>query len=384
MRTKCLFILLCLFELKAYQEVSAQESTDSVVFSGQLVSWAGLNFSDPGMQHLGIRYLPAFSYEHKFNSNLKFDFEASANAYSNIRFEGFKFDTIQADIKPYRLSGRISSDQWEIRLGLQKISFGSASILRPLMWFDKMDPRDPLKFTEGVYGILGRYYFLNNANIWLWGLYGNIEARGWEITKTSKGRPEAGGRFQFPVPAGEAAFSYHYRTADSRILNGFMPSYSEIPENKFGFDLKLDLLVGCWLEGTWVTKSKDLGMFTNQEIINFGLDYTFGVGNGLYLIYEQLIAAYDEKAFDFQTSSTFSLLSLSYPVSLFDTVGAMIYYDWKSNNSYNFVNWQKQFNKISLYLMGYWNPDNYLIPAQGSGENMFAGKGVQVMLVWNH
>jgi len=252
------------------------------------------------------------------------------------------------------------------------------------MWFDKMDPRDPLKFTEGVYGILGRYYFLNNANIWLWGLYGNSDPRGWEISGTSKGRPEAGGRIQLPVPAGEAAFSYNYRSADSRALSGFMPSYAEIPENKFGFDLKLDLLVGCWLEGSWVNKNKDLGMFTNQEIINFGLDYTFGLGNGLYLIYEQLIASYDEKAFDFQNTSTFSLFSLSYPVSLFDTVGAMMYYDWKSNTTYNFVSWQKQFNRISIYFMGYWNPDNYLIPAQGSGENLFAGKGVQLMLVWNH
>jgi len=384
MRTKCLFILLCLLELSNHQELLAQESSDSVAFSGQLVSWAGINFSDPGMQHLGIRYLPSFSYEHKTKQGLKLDFEASANAYSNIRFGGFKFDTLQSNLKPYRLSGRISSDQWEIRLGLQKISFGSASILRPLMWFDKMDPRDPLKFTEGVYGILGRYYFLNNANIWLWGLYGNTEPRGWEIAGTSKKRPEAGGRIQLPVPAGEAAFSYNYRTADSRALSGFMPSYAMIPENKFGFDLKLDLLVGCWLEGSWVNKNKDLGMYTNQEIINFGLDYTFGLGNGLYLIYEQLFAAYDEKAFDFQNKSTFSLFSLSYPVSLFDTLGAMIYYDWKSNTTYNFVNWQKQFNRISIYFMGYWNPDNYLIPAQGSGENLFAGKGVQLMLVWNH
>jgi len=80
MRTKCLFILLCLLELSNHQELLAQESSDSVAFSGQLVSWAGINFSDPGMQHLGIRYLPSFSYEHKTKQGLKLDFEASANA----------------------------------------------------------------------------------------------------------------------------------------------------------------------------------------------------------------------------------------------------------------------------------------------------------------
>jgi hypothetical protein len=64
------------------------------------------------------------------------------------------------DIKPYRLWARYSTSQLEIRAGLQKINFGSANILRPLMWFDQMDPRDPLQLTDGVWGILGRYYTL--------------------------------------------------------------------------------------------------------------------------------------------------------------------------------------------------------------------------------
>ncbi|GAI27146.1 unnamed protein product, partial [marine sediment metagenome] len=48
------------------------------------------------------------------------------------------------------------------------------------MWFDRIDPRDPLQLTDGVYGLLLRQYFLNNANIWVWGLYGNDDLRGWE------------------------------------------------------------------------------------------------------------------------------------------------------------------------------------------------------------
>ena len=65
------------------------------------------------------------------------------------------------------------NNKLHIEPGLQKINFGSATMLRPLMWFDQVDPRDPLQLTDGVWGVLGRYYFLNNANIWLWGLYGN-------------------------------------------------------------------------------------------------------------------------------------------------------------------------------------------------------------------
>jgi len=53
---------------------------------------------------------------------------------------------------------RLSTKQFELRAGLQKINFGSATLLRPLMWFDKIDPRDPLQLTDGVYALLARYY----------------------------------------------------------------------------------------------------------------------------------------------------------------------------------------------------------------------------------
>ena len=185
-------------------------------------------------------------------------------------------------------------------------------------------------------------------------------------------------------PKGEAALSYHHRIADTRNLEGIVPPFSEVPENRIGFDIKLDLVAGLWFEGSWVKNSKNLGIFTNQEIFNAGIDYTFGIGNGLYVIYEQLLAANDEKAFNFQNTTSFSLFSLSYPVGLFDNISGIVYYDWKNKNAYNFLNWQKQFNNITLYLMGYWNPENYNIPAQGSDQNLFAGKGIQIMLVLNH
>jgi len=157
-----------------------------------------------------------------------------------------------------------------------------------------------------------------------------------------------------------------------------------VPENRIGFDIKLDLIVGLWFEGSWVKKNKDLGLFTNQEIMNAGVDYTFSVGKGLYVIYEQLVATYDNNPFSFQNTSSFSLLSLSYPLGLFDNISGIVYYDWKNRNTYNFLNYQKQFNNLTLYFMGYWNPKNYNIPAQGEGQNLFAGKGVQIMVVYNH
>lgn len=41
-----------------------------------------------------------------------------------------------------------------------------------------------MQLTNGVYGILGRYYFANNANIWFWTLMGNEKTRGFEVILT--------------------------------------------------------------------------------------------------------------------------------------------------------------------------------------------------------
>ena len=357
---------------------------DTLTFKGQLSAWGNYGADNKLTVWSGGRYIPTLNYSIKWPGGKMIDFEGSANINGSVSIQ--PFDTVQPDgtIKPYRAWVRYSARQFEIRLGLQKINFGSATMLRPLMWFDQLDPRDPLQLTDGVWGLLGRYYFLNNANIWLWSLYGNDKPRTWEIGKSNHKVPEIGGRFQTPVPKGEAAISYHYREADTRELGNSIPSYARISENRFGIDGKWDLGVGLWFEGSWISKNKNLGIFTNQEILNCGTDYTFGIGNGLNVIFEHLLVSYDETAFKFARTVSFSGTSLSYPLGMSDNVSAILYYDWTNNNLYNFLNWKRQFNKISFYLMAYWNPKNYNLPQQSGSENLFAGKGIQIMLVYNH
>ena len=109
------------------------------------------------------------------------DFEASANIYGNAGIHFFDSASADGNISPYRVWGRYSTKQLEVRLGLQKINFGTATMLRALRWFDEVDPRDPLQLTDGVWGGLARYYFLNNTNIWIWVLYGTDRPKGMEL-----------------------------------------------------------------------------------------------------------------------------------------------------------------------------------------------------------
>jgi hypothetical protein len=148
------------------------------------------------------------------------------------------------------------------------------------MWFDHLDPRDPLQLTDGVYGLLGRYYFQNNANAWFWVLWGNDKVRGWETIPTFRKIPEFGGRMQLPVPKGEVAVSYHHRTADLTGL--FNPPVLKgsvhYPEDKIGLDGKWDIGPGIWAEYSLTHSAPDTAYFQSwTKLFTLGIDYTFSI-----------------------------------------------------------------------------------------------------------
>jgi hypothetical protein len=350
---------------------------DTITFGGQISAWTNYNFSTDNI-FLGGRYIPEISYQLNNRKNRNFDIDLSANANGSWLVN----DSFDGNIKPYRAWARYSTPQLELRGGLQKINFGSASMLRPLMWFDQIDPRDPLQLTDGVWALLGRYYFLNNANIWVWGLIGNNNPKGFEFAGTYKNKPEFGGRIQYPIPNGEAGFSFHQR------VWGFPLSPEidqlKITEKRYGLDAKVDWVCGLWIEASLVNNDRNIGILNNQTLINLGTDYTFGFGNGLLAIYEHLFISFDNKPFEFENLTQLSLLSVSYPIGLFDNISAIAYYSWDMQAVFTFINWQRQYNKISLHLMAFWNPENFNLPTHNSQTNMFGGKGVQFMFVFNH
>lgn len=376
-----LFILFFLLSTGFYDIGYAQ---DTLMVSGQLSAYTLLNSQNELPWWSGARYLPQINYERRMPKARLIDFEASANLFGQTGIKPFTSGDHSGNIKPYRAWARYSTPQFELRAGLQKINFGSASLLRPLMWFDQIDPRDPLKLTDGVWGVLARYYFLNNANIWLWGLYGNNNLKGWEAFSTRNDIPEFGGRIQLPVSKGEAALSYHHRTVGAGSLSDSSAVFSKLAENRLGVDMRFDMEVGWWVEASWSAYQKNIGVYSNQETINAGLDYTFDFGNGLGVTYEQFLIAYDENPFAFSNTITFSLLSMSYPVGIFDNVSAIVYYDCTNNQVYNFLNWQRQSNQFTFHLIGYINPKQYNIPTQDTKNILYAGSGIQLMVALNH
>jgi len=244
-------------------------------YRGQLSTWGGYASGSEWPVMLGARYLPQLNLDVPINwrtpggdsgggfwGGLRFDAEVSGNMYGSGEIIPFSNEEAGWDarwdgkVKLYRGWGRVSTDRAELRVGLQKINFGSAMMLRPLMWFDSMDPRDPLQMTDGVWGAMGRYYFNNNANVWVWGLLGNSSRRALDVVPSDGGVPEFGGRVQVPVGKGEMAFTFHRRKTDSSGFGIDLGMGSDrLCENKFGLDMRFDYEIGFWLEAMWINEA---------------------------------------------------------------------------------------------------------------------------------
>jgi hypothetical protein len=353
---------------------------------GLLSVWLFDNFERSSDTQIGGRFIPEFSLAQPVSGSLSLDINLSINGYGVAEFQSTEDIRTEGEVKPYRFWLRLSSSRFEARLGLQKINFGSATLLRPLMWFDSLDPRDPLQLTDGVYGLLVRYYFQNNANIWLWGLYGNETAKGWESIATAKDTAEYGGRVQLPLLTGELALTYHRRQFDL-VLGQAVPiplPGERVPESRIGLDGKWDLGIGLWFEGTLTHQETDLLPQPWQDAYTLGADYTFGLGNGLNAMAEHLRLGRSEKAFGGGDGSNFSALFLRYPLSVFVDLMAIFYYDWREKEFYRFLSWQRTYDRWRFSIIAFWNPDDFLIYPTQAGANPFSGTGIQLMVVFDY
>jgi len=319
----------------------------------------------------GIRYIPLLELLQETGGGNFIDLEASLNAWAA---SGIVDDH---DIELYRLKLRFASARTETRLGLQTINFGPGFLLRPLRWFDRLDPRDPLRLTNGVYALRFSYVAQNNANIWLWGLYGNDEPKGFELMPTSDDRPEFGGRLQIPVGPGEIALTLHNRKAQPplRFLH-------KIDETRFALDGRWDIEIGIWFEAMLQRQGSEDLETTWTQMLMVGSDYTFGIGSGLHLLIEHMAVAvttdFPLSAWDEDAHMT--AVMLGYPVGYLDYIQAIGYYDWESDDYYQFLSWQRSWDNLSINLSLFHNPMQVDQGLQATA----GGTGGQILLMYNH
>ena len=204
----------------------AQAVSPTFSLSGMLAGTGLARFDTTFEPFFSLRFIPELTFSLPAGRGLTLDAEISANAYGDVTFLSDASTDASAGLKPYRGWLRLSTPRFEARVGLQKLSFGPATLFRPLMWFDSLDPRDPLQITNGVYGLLLRYYSTGNANVWAWSLYGNKDRRGFDLAPPDNKSPEFGGRLEVPLFKGEIGATYHHRKA---AIDGLTPIMSPGP-----------------------------------------------------------------------------------------------------------------------------------------------------------
>jgi len=342
-----------------------------VDFQGQFSGWTiESRVQDEWRNNSGLRYIPQLTLEQSVGDESFFDIEASLNGFVAYDSENSEEDS---DLELYRLKLRFATAQTETRIGLQKINFGPAQLLRSLKWFDRLDPRDPQNLTDGVYALRFTYNALNNASFWLWGLYGNDDPKGYEALPSVSEKPEFGGRLQYPVLDGELAATFHTRKVDASILDE--PDFTE---NRFALDGRWEFGIGFWFESVLQQQETDALPYKWTKMTAIGMDYTFGIGNGLYLVCEHFATALSDDTFGWNEDMHVSAVSLSYPVGLFDNLMAIGYYSWDREEYSQHLSWQRTYDNlvINASLFRYPEPDNENIARSGYGG--------QLMLVYYH
>ena len=341
-------------------------------FHGQISGWGtGIRTDSGWNKNLGLRYFPQLNYSYSIDEDNLINGELLLNTYYITDFRSDDYN-----LKLYRAIMRYTSTQTEVQLGLQKINFGPAQLLRTLMWFDRVDPRDPLKLTDGVYGLRYKYSFLNNSILWLWGLYDNNQPKGYEIYPTTKKTPEWGGRYQLQVPLGEAAATFHTRMVDAGLLN--------YRENRYAFDGRWDIGIGIWFESALQQSQSKLLPFPWNKILTIGGDYTFGIGNGIYFLAENLTSITSAKTWGNDNNKNISAVMASYPAWTLNNFALQVYYDWQGKNIYQYYLWQRTYDNLIINLALFHYPENGTGIFASSGTAPSTGYGLQLMLIYNY
>lgn len=354
---------------------SVPSSATELDWRGQVSGWTMASESeDTRTKQVGIRYLPEATLMLPVSDESFFDLGVSLNGFAA---EGDVEDRFDVDF--YRMKLRFATAQTETVLGLQKINFGPAQLLRALRWFDRLDPRDPQQLTEGVYGVRTKYTAMNNANLWLWALVGNDQPKGYEMFGTVSDRPEVGGRFQYPIPFGQAAATVHLRQVDASVLN-----MDPFTEKRFALDARWDVEIGLWIESVAQQQSIPFLPFDWVKMNTIGADYTVGLGNGIYILGEHLVVTTSDELFSWDDNTHLSAFSLSYLFGLFDSFRAIGSYQWDEDQFSQYVSWQRTYDSLLISLGLFHYPEVSNPQSVQPQTSVRSGTGGQLVLVYHH
>ena len=278
--------------------------------------------------------------------------------------------------EPYRLWLRYSSDQIEARLGLQKIAFGPAMVLRSLAWFDTIDPKDPTGQTEAVEAFRLRLFPTSSLALWLWSINNDQDTLSY------------GGRAELSTSIGEWGLTYYQDPTELGQSVGQFPIIISGPHQRAAMDYRYDGYFGFWFEGVGIfadsKQDVDLNRFT---LLTLGADYTIPVGSGLLIMAETMKINGSSTTANSNSEQTYTALMASLPINMLHQLMFITQIDWDNSHIYNYLRWGITYDHLSLNFILSISPkrSDYDIAKEDLPKTIAGfGTGLQFTLIYNH
>lgn len=360
-------LLLVLLVLQLEVCLSALDARISVQnrFTAQGTLFFGESLTDGSAS---LAWKPELFGEYEPLADWRLSADVSMDNRLDLVFEAGD-STQEIDLSLYRAWLAASWKQTELKAGLQHIRMGVAQVYRPLQWFDDLVPGSFLQESQGVRAFTLSHFF-PNPELRIWALPGTGETKGRERIATRKGVWELGGRAGLINALGETGISFQHR-----ILQNDQDPDKKVQEYRFGLDQRLDGFMGCWLEADFNYLSDEIGVYEGLEFVpepryygsaTIGGDYTFGIGNGLYLLGE---VNYEwGRATESQNEGFWSsAVLLNYPLGLLDALHWLGTYQEQEKRLSGMLSWRRTFDKLSWDLSLGFTQSDYPRPGQKTG-----------------
>ena len=278
--------------------------------------------------------------------------------------------------EPYRLWMRYSSDQIEARLGLQKIAFGPAMVLRSLAWFDTIDPKDPTGQTDAVEAFRLRVFPTSSLALWLWSINNDQDTLSY------------GGRAELSTSIGEWGLTYHKDPFETGQSIGQFPIFITGSHQRTALDYRYDGYFGFWFEGAGIfADNKDDMELNHFTLFTLGADYTIPVGPGLLIMAETMKINASSTAVTNNSEQIYTALMASLPINMLHQLMFIAQIDWDNNHMYNYLRWSVTYDRLSLNFILSNSPKrgDYDIAKEDLPKTIAGfGTGLQFMLIYNH
>ncbi len=358
-------LLTCLMTLLA--AVPDVSRASGLVYHGEFSFFAALE-TERDTDTAGrfqLRYLPLLEGVWSGDNGPGLRAELAGMIRGGLASSGDTAAEVKLDL--YRCWLRLDRPRWELRVGLQKLNFGPARLLRVLRWFDTIDPNDPTGFSKGVTGLSlrGTPTPLSTLQGWLL-----LDDSGTQPRASRDGSFSGGGRLQLPLGRGEVAVTTHTRLVQAGGR-----------ENRLALDGNWDLGIGIWFEAM-LQHQDDPAELSWVQLITLGMDYTFNRGNGLLLLGESSAVSSGESFPAGGAVSHVNAVMASYPLTLFDNL-TLLWLRGDANIALITLDWGHLTDYWNLHLQGFWS-DSEPAAAASSWSGAYPQKGIRLTAIYNH